>query len=205
MYASWPTITCSITEYAGLEETLDTLTASGLKVAGAGRNLYGGAPACHHRPAKCRPGARVCLRDPVERHTARLGRHPRLPRGPPFWRTSHGPRPIGSIQRVGQLRCRGDIVVASIHGAATGVMRYHALTFNLPIGRSTEASILCTDIPPIIPDLSRCTARNWCCTVRRLHRRLRRNHWIRRVQERSRGDVPPGLSIRAVANSSGSA
>ena len=100
--------------YAGLEETLDTLTASGLKVAGAGRNLTEA-----RRPAIIDlPNAGRVLVFAFGTRSSGI---------PPAWGATPDCQGVDFledlsrttadriIQRVGQLRCRGDIVVASIH------------------------------------------------------------------------------------------
>jgi poly-gamma-glutamate capsule biosynthesis protein CapA/YwtB (metallophosphatase superfamily) len=100
--------------YAGLEETLDTLTASGLKVAGAGRNLTEA-----RRPAIIDlPNAGRVLVFAFGTRSSGI---------PPAWGATPDCQGVDFledlsrttadriIQRVGQLRCRGDIVLASIH------------------------------------------------------------------------------------------
>jgi poly-gamma-glutamate capsule biosynthesis protein CapA/YwtB (metallophosphatase superfamily) len=100
--------------YGGLEETLYTLTASGLKVAGAGRNLTDA-----RRPAIIElPNAGRVLVFAFGTRSSGI---------PPAWGATPDCQGVSFledlspttadriIQHVGQLRGRGDIVVASIH------------------------------------------------------------------------------------------
>ncbi len=113
--------------YAGLEETLATLAAAGLKTAGAGRNL-----ADAQRPARLDlPGGQRVLVFSFGTETSGI---------PPAWSATEE-RPgvdlledlsdatAGAIvERVGQARRRGDVVVASIHWGSNwgyGVPRGH--------------------------------------------------------------------------------
>jgi poly-gamma-glutamate capsule biosynthesis protein CapA/YwtB (metallophosphatase superfamily) len=100
--------------YAGLEETLDTLTASGLKVAGAGRNVT----------ETRRPGI---IDLPNANRVLVFAFGSRSSGIPPAWKATPNCQGVEFledlslatadkiIQRVGQLKRPGDIVVASIH------------------------------------------------------------------------------------------
>jgi poly-gamma-glutamate capsule biosynthesis protein CapA/YwtB (metallophosphatase superfamily) len=100
--------------FAGLEETLSTLTGSGLKIAGAGRNLTEA-----RRPAIIDlPNAGRVLVFAFGTRSSGI---------PPAWGATPDRAGVDLlddlspttadriIQHVDQLRCRGDIVVASIH------------------------------------------------------------------------------------------
>ncbi len=150
--------------YAGLEETLDTLTASGLKVAGAGRNdMQARRPGIIDLPN----AGRVLV----------FGFGTRSSGIPPAWQATPDRQGVEFledlspatadkiIQRAGELRCPGDIVVVSIHwGSNWGyevppahVQFAHRLIdggIDLVHGHSSHH-----------PGLSRCTAGSWCCTA----------------------------------------
>ncbi|HEY3013409.1 MAG TPA: CapA family protein [Gemmatimonadales bacterium] len=100
--------------YAGLDETLDTLTGAGLKAAGAGRSITEA-----RQPAVIDlPGAHRVLVFALGTRSSGI---------PPAWEaTPNSPgvefledlSPATAdkiLQRVGRVRCPGDIVVASIH------------------------------------------------------------------------------------------
>jgi poly-gamma-glutamate capsule biosynthesis protein CapA/YwtB (metallophosphatase superfamily) len=100
--------------YAGLEETLDTLTASGLEVAGAGRNLM----------ETRRPGI-IDLGN--GRRVLVFAFGTRSSGIPPDWKAAQDCPGVECLEdlsaatadeileRIGRIRCSGDIVVASIH------------------------------------------------------------------------------------------
>jgi poly-gamma-glutamate capsule biosynthesis protein CapA/YwtB (metallophosphatase superfamily) len=100
--------------YAGLEETLDTLTAAGLKAAGAGRNIVEA-----RRPAVIDlPDARRVLVFAFGTRSSGIspswGATPDCP-GIDFLKDLSPATADEILQRVGQIRRPGDIVVASIH------------------------------------------------------------------------------------------
>ena len=113
--------------YSGLEETLATLAAAGLKTAGAGRNL-----ADAQRPASVdRPGGQRVIVFSFGTETSGI---------PPAWSPTEK-RPgvdlledlsdataAAIVERVGRVRQRGDVVIASIHWGSNwgyGVPRDH--------------------------------------------------------------------------------
>jgi poly-gamma-glutamate synthesis protein (capsule biosynthesis protein) len=113
--------------YSGLEETLATLATAGLKTAGAGRNL-----ADAQRPASVdRPGGQRVIVFSFGTETSGI---------PPAWLATEE-RPgvdlleelsdatAGAIvERVGRVKRRGDLVIASIHWGSNwgyGVPRNH--------------------------------------------------------------------------------
>jgi poly-gamma-glutamate capsule biosynthesis protein CapA/YwtB (metallophosphatase superfamily) len=100
--------------YAGLEETLDTLAAAGLKAAGAGQNITEA-----RRPAIIDlPGAHRVLVFAIGTRSSGIpsiwGATPNCP-GVEFLEDLSPATADKIMQRIGQLRCPGDIVVASIH------------------------------------------------------------------------------------------
>jgi poly-gamma-glutamate capsule biosynthesis protein CapA/YwtB (metallophosphatase superfamily) len=100
--------------YAGLEETLDTLTAAGLKAVGAGRNVAEARrPGIIDLPDACRVlvfafGTRSSGIPPA------WGATPNRP-GVDFLEDLSPATADEILQRVGRVKRPGDIVVASIH------------------------------------------------------------------------------------------
>jgi poly-gamma-glutamate synthesis protein (capsule biosynthesis protein) len=100
--------------YAGLEETLDTLTTAGLEAAGAGRNIAEARrPGIIDLPDACRVlvfafGTRSSGIPPA------WGATPNCP-GVEFLEDLSPATADEILQRVGRVKCPGDIVVASIH------------------------------------------------------------------------------------------
>ncbi len=123
--------------YDGLTETLETLNKAGIKNSGAGRNLTEAAmPATIPVPGKGRvvvfswgvddsgiPGSWAALHD-----TPGVNLLPDL-----------STRTIDKIKaQVAAIKKHNDIVVASIHWGATGVMASHRHTRNLPTDSLTR-------------------------------------------------------------------
>ncbi len=100
--------------YAGLEETLDTLTAAGLKTAGAGRNIAEAhRPAIIDLPGDCRVVV-FAFGTPSSGIPFGWGAAPDRA-GIDFLGDLSTSTADAVVQRVGRVKRRGDVVVASIH------------------------------------------------------------------------------------------
>jgi poly-gamma-glutamate capsule biosynthesis protein CapA/YwtB (metallophosphatase superfamily) len=150
--------------YPGLEETLATLTAAGLKTAGAGRNLAEARrPAIVDRPG----GGRVLV----------LSCGTRMSGIPPAWSATAERAGVDMlkdlsnatadqvVERVGREKRPGDIVSHRSTGAATGDTRCRGATSASRTGSSTAASTSCTATPRTIHARSRSTTTSSCSTA----------------------------------------